>query len=495
MRSSKNGKWPRVMFPTKKLKVLLLILSITLVAVFAGLTGCGSVQPLPTPTNAPSAAPITLPTVTAPPATATLHPLPTLALLLPSLTATITLPPSPTPTPTQTPLPLPDVLPKFPLDGYIMLFTKDGDLYFRDSENAPVKLTHVGGEHATILSDDGKKVVFFRQNYRDIYSINVDGSHDQLIVKDRPLAEYTGRYSQFIPNTHILLFNTYQCEKQGETTLCATGVSSVDTDTAEIKELVKPDKVGLYTTLSNFSASPDGKLIAIAYPGYIDILDINGKAIRRNAVPYTPGLPSFGMFSLLPSTLWLPDSSGLIVIVPDDVTIVGGYDVLAYSILRYDINTSAATRIQLTPSLVGFPDDCMCGGIQVSPDGNWIFYYGSEDYTRVLFDETYGLYIGDLHNGQVQRYDKLYYWGGGGWGPDSRHFSYGDRLGSVGKPAIAIIFSQLNRWVDDFHFVFADNNPKPSETKTVVAEIKGDTVIYFDLGIPYFDLVTIEPKR
>jgi hypothetical protein len=381
-----------------------------------------------------------------------------------------------------------------------MLFAKDGDLYFQDGEDAPIKLTHIGGEHATphaaILSDDGKKVVFFRPNYRDIYSINTDGSHEQLIVKNRPLAEYTGWYSQFIPNTHILLFNTYQCEKQGETTLCATGVSSVDTDTAEIKELVKPDKVGLYTTISNFNASPDGKMIAVEYPGYVDILDINGKAIRRNVIPYTPGIPSTtNGLSLLPSTSWLPDSSGLIVTVPDSVQFVAGFDMPAYSVWRYDMDTAAATRISLTPSLVDLPV-ATCGGHGVSPDGNWILYYGSEDYTLDPLGGTYSLYIGDLRNGQVQRYDMLYCWGGGGWGPDSRHFSYGDRLGVIGKPSIAIIFSQLNRWVDDFHFIFAESGPiRVSEIKTFVAEIRGDTVVFFDLGIRFFDLVTIKPKR
>ena len=258
--------------------------------------------------------------------------------------------------------------------------------------------------------------------------------------------------------------------------------------------MVKPDKVGLYTTVSNFSASPDGKLIAVAYPGYVDILGTNGKTIRRNAVPYTPGLPSFGMFSLLPSISWLPDSSGLIVAVPDGVQFVAGFDMPAYSVWRYDMNTADATRISLTPSLVDLPV-ATCGGHGVSPDGKWILYYGSEDYTLDPLGGTYSLYIGDLHNGQVQRYDKLYCWGGGGWGPDSRHFSYGGRLGAVGKSSIPIIFSQLNSWVDDFHFVFADNNPRPSETKAVVAEIRGDTVVFFDLGIPFFDLVTVEPKR
>lgn len=400
---------------------------------------------------------------------------------------------------TPTLVPLPAVLPKFPLDGYVMLFIKDSDLYFKDGQNTHLKLTHIGGKHTgqytAILSDDQEKVVFFREgNYKDVYSINTDASLEQLIVKDRPLAEYTGVYSQFIPNTHILLFNTYECEKQGETTPCATGLSSVDTDTAEIKELVKPDKAGLYTTLSNFSASPNGKMIAVEYPGYIDILDINGKAIHRNVIPYTPSIPTYGGFSLLPSIYWLPDSSGLIVIVPDGVAFVAGFDVPAYSVWRYEMDTAAATRISLTPSLVNLPV-VTCGGYQVSPDGKWILYYGSEDYTRDPLGGTYSLYIGDLHNGQVQRYDKLYCWGGGGWGPDSRHFSYGDRLGVVGKPSIAIMFSQLNVWVDGFHFVFADNNPKPSETKTLMAEMKEDTVIFFDLGIPYFDLVTIKPKR
>jgi hypothetical protein len=469
-------------------------LLITLVTLCAGLVGCGSVQPLPTPTSAPSATPTMLPTVTALPATATLLPLPT-----PTPGTPTVLPTSPTPTPTQTSLPLPAEPPKFPLDEYIILFVKDGDLYFQDGENKPIQLTHVGGGRASqdkaILSDDGKKVVFFREgNYGNIYSINTDGSHEQLIVKDRPLAEYTGRYSQFIPNTHVLLFNTYQCEMQGETTLCATGLSSVDTNTAEIKELVKPGKVGLYTTISNFNASPDGKIIAVEYPGYVDILDINGKAIRRNVIPYTPGIPSTtNGLSLLPSTSWLPDSSGLIVVVPDGIQFVAGFDMPAYSVWRYDIDTATATRIPLTPSLVDLPV-ATCGGYGVSPDGKWILYYGSEDYTRDPLGGTYSLYIGDLRNGQVQRYDMLYCWGGGGWGPDSRYFSYGDRLGIIGKPSIAIRFSQLNRWVDNFHFIFSDNNPKPSETKTVVAEIKGDTVAFFDLGIPFFDLVTIKPK-
>ena len=472
-----------------KTKIMIALLTITLAACAPAQTA----MPVSTTTFTPVVeSPIILPTFT--PNVERPTPLPTFtAKPFFSPIPFPTLPPSPTPTVTPTLLPLPAVPPKFPLDGYVMLFAKDGDLYFQDGENISIKLTHIGGKAASsstaIFSDDSKKVVFFREgNYGDIYSINVDGSHEQLIVKDRPLAEYTGVYSQFIPNTHILLFNTYQCEKRGETTLCATGLSSVDTDTTEIKELVKPDKVGLYTTLSNFSASPDGNLIAVVYPGYIDILDINGKAIRRNVIPYTPSPSSYKTFPF-PNEFWLPNSSGLTVIVPDSDTFVAGFDVPAYSVWRYDIDTAAATRISLTPSLVDNPV-ATCGGYHVSPDGKWILYYGSEDYTLDPFSGTYSLYIGDIRNGQVQRYDMLYC-KGPSWGPDSKHFFYGNRLGAIDKPSIGIRTPEFMEWVDKFHFIFPDDNHE----KTLVAEIKGDAVVFFELGISYFDLVTIKPKR
>lgn len=84
------------------------------------------------------------PTVAQVPATEILSPLPTFTPW--PLGSPVTFPtqqqnlPFPTATPTLTPLPA--VLPKFPLDGYAILFSKDSDLYFQDGENAPVKLAY-----------------------------------------------------------------------------------------------------------------------------------------------------------------------------------------------------------------------------------------------------------------------------------------------------------------------------------------------------------------
>ncbi|MBK7319290.1 hypothetical protein [Candidatus Villigracilis affinis] len=84
-------------------------------------------------------------------------------------------------TPMQTPLPA--VLPKFSWDGYVLTFIKDGDLYFQDGNNQPVKLTHVGEKsHLAIVSDDIRsflvKAIFLKgiMIKNQLYSINTDGA-------------------------------------------------------------------------------------------------------------------------------------------------------------------------------------------------------------------------------------------------------------------------------------------------------------------------------
>src|ERR1700690_3388222 len=97
----------------------------TLAPVARGITPTVSpirAQSVPSETLIPS--PTSFPTIT---------PLPPFAI-----------PTSVDPTELPRPTPLPASLPKFPLDGYIMLFQKKGDLYYQNGNNSPIKLTHVG---------------------------------------------------------------------------------------------------------------------------------------------------------------------------------------------------------------------------------------------------------------------------------------------------------------------------------------------------------------
>ncbi len=170
-------------------------------------------------------------------------------------------------------------LPLFPLDGYVMVFVKDGDLYFQDGHNVPVKLTHIGEKsYYPKLSDDNQKVVFSRNDGNE-YSINTDGTQEQIIIT-KTTNRWTAPFEptinkgifEFIPGTHQLLFETFLCESQEFRSPCSTSIFLVDTDTGKIKKLAD---LGLSLQQNSFNRniriSPNGKLIAV---GTLDGVDI-----------------------------------------------------------------------------------------------------------------------------------------------------------------------------------------------------------------------------
>jgi hypothetical protein len=136
----------------------------------------------------PSGLPIDAPLINSP------MPLPTFTAL-PTFPQPPTTPLLPTPTlfPTSQPItaPWPTPSKSFPLDRYLVIFIKDGILYFQDGIEMPVELIHIGGSTPVpILSDDNQKVVFFRQDEGNINSINVDGSHERTLITNRLLPEF-----------------------------------------------------------------------------------------------------------------------------------------------------------------------------------------------------------------------------------------------------------------------------------------------------------------
>ena len=121
--------------------------------------------------------------------------------------------------PTITPFvgtPPASTLPKFPMDGYVMTFIKDGYLYFQDEENTPVQLAPVDEEaKQSYISDDNQKVVFHGAD-GNIYSVNSDGSQKQVIVskewKNSLKAGTSISIDGFVPDSHQLIFTTNLCD-------------------------------------------------------------------------------------------------------------------------------------------------------------------------------------------------------------------------------------------------------------------------------------------
>ncbi len=391
----------------------------------------------PTATNAPTLTTIPLVTSTLPRAMSALTSIPS----LPSSTV------SPTP------------LPPFPLDGYVMLFVKDSNLYFQDENKSPIKLTYIGKmtyDHYPLLSDDNKKVVFYRDD-GNIYSINSDGTNEGIILSKEwlnslGLGTKIGDVN-FIPTTHELFFVAIQCKPANTNVNCPTSVYHANTDTREIIKLADLGPIFSFSNIEinrtprNIAVSPDGKMIAIGTMHGVDLFAWDGKTIRDKILPYTPSTSAI----VYPSLFWLPDSSGLIVAVPDTTYSTLACDNLpAHVIWRYTIADNAANQMPLDPPP-------MVDTFEISPDGKWIAYGG---YCQP------SLYLGNLGNGNTLIFGENDSHPTFSWSPDSKHLIIGrvSLLTTVGKP-LDVIRGEGSQWIDSNHFIC-------QEETALIAEIR-----------------------
>ena len=374
------------------------------------------------------------------------------------------------PTGTFAPTPSPTSLPKFPLSGYAIIFVKNGDLYFQDGNNLPVKLTHVGEKlnYHPLLSDDNQKIVFYRADGNE-YSINTDGTDEQAILTEitpdwfTPFGPGLNKgILGFIPDTHQLLFQTYLCKSQESWPTCSVSIFLVDTDTSAIKKLAD---LGLFlqqlSVPRNIKISPDGKMIAIGTPDHVDIINTHGTVIHHNILPYKPSQNTL----LFPALFWLPDSSGLIVALPNTFyNSRAHHDFPASTIWRYSIEDNIAVQIRFDPAPMHYT-------FQVSPDAKWIVYGGLDGADQ-------SVYLGNLAKGHVQIVGdavQVYF----SWGPDSQYFigtSVSSWLGSIDTPGLTRVCGPYE-WVDSSHFTcFRDQ-------KLHIAEIGAEKVEIYDLGL------------
>lgn len=385
------------------------------------------------------------------------------------------------PTPFSTPLP--GLLPRFPLSGYVMIFVKDGDLYFQDGNNLPVKLTHVGEKsYYPKLSDDNRKVVFSRDDGNE-YSINTDGTQEQIIIRNDWLASFEAGTNKsilgFVSATHQLLVETYFCESQKFESPCSTSLFLANTDTGTMEKLVDLGLALQQNSISrNIEVSPDGKMVAFGTMQGVGIITIEGKIVRNNILPYKPSTSTV----LFPFLYWLPDSNGLIVALPNTIYHSTAYgDFPAYTVWRYRIDKNDATQILLDSPLRGIG----IGDFDISPDGNWGIYGG-------IGEADSSLYIGNLTNGHTQIFGHDIQ-PSFSWSPDSTHFIYTSNnsvLGTIDQQFILIKNCGFIQWIDAGHFTCNVGSIRMAEIDA------GGEVKLYDLGFgkDVEDTLLIKPK-
>ncbi len=427
-----------------------------LVVLLSLLTACGQVTPPATET----------PSATQVPATATLFPLPTftptinVSHLEPTSAPFVGTPPAST-------------LPKFPMHGYVMTFVKDGYLYFQDGENPAFKVTSVdekSNAYGTELSYDNQKILYYKNNGSEYvqYSINVDGTEERSVVP----VEWTASLESgtimetngLIPYTHKVLVTTSLCESQEGGAPCRVNLFIADTDTGEVVKLMDLELANVYIYAQCIEVSPNGKMVAIGTPDSTDIFTLDGKAIRENILPYTPIKGAY------PDLFWLPDSSGLVLALPDITHHSTAHgDLLASSIWRYSIENNISIHVPMEMPPIGTT-------YQVSPDRKWALYGGLGSG-----DET--VYLGDLTTGRVQivgKYEQPHF----SWGPDGRYFTYGvglENMSTIDNSSYSIPVCGDGWWIDSNHFTCII--PESYAIRLSMAVIEGGEVKNYTLGL------------
>jgi WD40 repeat protein len=326
------------------------------------------------------------------------------------------------------------------------VYEKDGNLFFQKNETQAIQLTNSGRDRNPILSEDGQKIVFYRGEADDnVYSIDIDGTNEQLIIKSNELSipepgEVKGL--TFIADSHLLLFNIYLCNPHPpgphyNAPDCTVGLYEVNTDSGETHELVS-GLSGNTMQYRNFSVSPDGKYVSVAASGHIDIYS-GDEIIYQNALVYEITKPD----EYLPQQYWLPDSSGLIAVVA-----TGGYNEpgtppSGFALYRYIVGARAA-KIELGVSI-----GRGVGGVSlsISPDRNWVYFLRS-------LGETY---VANLKTGYTQPYEGIGRLDALQWSPDSKYFASSsssfDMIGSVHGPPIPV-GGYFLQWIDSSHYYY-----------------------------------------
>jgi hypothetical protein len=430
-----------------------------------------------------------MPTITAPPSTETMTPLPTftpnaeMPSPLPTFTPPVAFESLPTATATFAPKPIPvsTATETFSLDNLRMAYIVDGNLYVQNGSNPPTQLSDNGKDIYPIFSDDGEKIVFYRGRTNEnnsIFSINADGSHIQEIITKDWLDTFgvdaKAGHLAFIPNTHQLLFNTYFCPEgpQNIDKKCPVGLFLADTDTGEIKTIMQPETGshlpwdGNSRWGGNFSISPDGKLVSVAYAGQIDILDMDGKTVHRNIINYVRSVP----IEFYPRVYWLSNSNNLIIALP----IEAQYYMNAspqYIIWRYALDKKTATQISLDP-LPTWAHMESNDVLSVSPNREWALY----------FADGYKLYKGNLLDGSAELLMPYGYFLPTRWSSDNMRLE--DFLGSIDAPPTIPPGSFLG-WIDAKRFIyFLDSACKNNDDIQIfVGEINGETVLSYESNV------------
>ncbi len=205
--------------------------------------------------------------------------------------------------------------------GLKVVYTINGNIWLSE-DGRKIQLTDSGLDYTPIISSDGNLIAFLRQVDRihnELWVIKMDGSDLKRLVSLDDLNKIGGgvldpnaiavapyRY-EWIPNTHMLAFNTQQVFPAPGFALL-DDLNTVNADTLELKFPLLAGWGG------NFTFSPDGYQVAITTQDAIFLMDSNGDNYRP-VLTYDPVI-TYSEVRYYAAPVWSPDGSYLRVAIP-----------------------------------------------------------------------------------------------------------------------------------------------------------------------------------
>jgi Tol biopolymer transport system component len=247
-----------------------------------------------------------------------------------------------------------------------------------------------------------------------------------------------------MPGSHTIYFNTLVIAGEAGYRIPQVDLYSVnaDGDGDAITTQESPGSGGVPYF------SPDGTIVALAQPDKIIFMEVTG-AYWNVALTF-PKILTYSEWMYVPEVVWLPDSSGVWVVIPASDPLSDPTQPSTFWNVPISGSPSVQTTFVAVPAFASAP--------VISPDGSKVLYLGEsggEDNLQVL--QVDGLDTGYTfaESGQV---------GIVNWSPDSTHFVYWlpqpatTYIAAVGEIAYNVSDTSpiaiAAQWIDDNRVIY-----------------------------------------
>lgn len=328
------------------------------------------------------------------------------------------------------------------------IYADEGNLWALEVGSSPRQLTVSGNISEVRISDDGQRIAYTirdpDEDTAELFSIQFDGSEQQILLNRGsfnilyPLGDFT-HYTlanlDFLPNSHVLLFNT-RGVFEGPGLAKNDDLLSIDAASGQINLLLLPAEGG------DFTPSASGSEIAIVRPDSLSFVNADGSNLRSEVMTFAPVL-TYSEYFFYPLPVW-SDGSVVLAIPQQDPFFATEPGTI------WSVDGEVQDFARADGDLFGPQGELPI----VSPDGSKVVFFRAAEGPG-----EQDLVILDLDSSEEAVYETgAIRWQG--WSPDSRRFVYSKGsgldlyLGELGTPPVSLGSGMGLRWVGTDEYLY-----------------------------------------